>query len=94
MPIKFLLLGGGRGFYGRGGGGSANFIFMGVGIFPDPRPTYFCDSSWKMPRHGNADHLMSFQRERVSQASHFCRSCRSCAGTEIISEAPFFDFLI
>ena len=33
MPIKFLLLGGGgRGFFG-GGGGSANFNFMGVGIF-------------------------------------------------------------
>ena len=34
MPIKFLVLGGGRGSFGRGGGGSANFIFMGVGIFP------------------------------------------------------------
>ena len=35
MPIKFLLLGrgGARGFFGRGGG-SANFIFMGVGIVP------------------------------------------------------------
>ena len=35
MPIKFLLLGGGGvlGFFRRGGG-SANFIFMGVGIFP------------------------------------------------------------
>ena len=35
MPIKFLLLGGG-GFWVflEGGGGSANFIFMGVGIFP------------------------------------------------------------
>ena len=32
MPTKFLLLGGGRGFFGRGGG-SANFILMGVGIF-------------------------------------------------------------
>ena len=34
MPIKFLLLGGG-GFWSllEGGGGSANFIFMGVGIF-------------------------------------------------------------
>ena len=36
MPIKFLLLGGGGGALGffRRVGGSANFIFMGVGIFP------------------------------------------------------------
>ena len=34
MPIKFLLLGGVLGFFRRGGG-SANFIFMGVGIFPN-----------------------------------------------------------
>ena len=38
MPIKFLLLGeagGVLGFFRKGGGcGSANFIFMGVGIFP------------------------------------------------------------
>ena len=37
MRIKFLVLGGGgrRGLFGRGsGGGSADFIFMGVGIFP------------------------------------------------------------
>ena len=36
MPTKFLLLGGGGvlGFL-KGGGGSANFIFMGVGIFPN-----------------------------------------------------------
>ena len=34
MPLKFLLLGGVQGFFRRGGGGSANFIFMGVGIFP------------------------------------------------------------
>ena len=34
MPIKFLVLGeGGLGFLERGGG-SDNFIFMGVGIFP------------------------------------------------------------
>ena len=35
MPIKFLLLGGG-GVLGslERGGGSANFIFMGAGIFP------------------------------------------------------------
>ena len=33
MPIKLLLLGGGWGFLERGVG-SANFIFMGVGIFP------------------------------------------------------------
>ena len=25
---------GGRGFFWKGGGGSVNFIFMGVGIFP------------------------------------------------------------
>ena len=36
MPIKFLLLGGGgSGLFWKGGGGSANFIFMGVGIFPN-----------------------------------------------------------
>ena len=35
MPIKFLLLGGRVvGFLEGGGGGSADFIFMGVGIFP------------------------------------------------------------
>ena len=34
MPIKFLVLWGGHGFFGRGGG-SADFIFMGVGIFPN-----------------------------------------------------------
>ena len=34
MPIKFLLLGGGFWVFLEGGGGSANFIFMGVGIFP------------------------------------------------------------
>ena len=34
MPIKFLLLGGGGGWgFFRRGGESANFIFMGVGIF-------------------------------------------------------------
>ena len=32
MPIKFFVLGGGVGFSG-GRGGSANFIFMGAGIF-------------------------------------------------------------
>ena len=34
MPIKFLLLwgGGGWGFF-EGGGGSADFVFMGAGIF-------------------------------------------------------------
>ena len=38
MPIKFLLLGGGGGVgvsWTGGGGGSANFIFMGAGIFPN-----------------------------------------------------------
>ena len=34
MPIKFLLLGGGVVVFLEGGGGSADFIFMGVGIFP------------------------------------------------------------
>ena len=34
MPIKFLSLGGGSWGFLEGGGGSANFIFMGVGIFP------------------------------------------------------------
>ena len=34
MPINFLVLAGGQGFLEGGGGGSANFIFMGVGIFP------------------------------------------------------------
>ena len=33
MPIKFLLLGGVLGIFGRGGGGNANFIFMGAGTF-------------------------------------------------------------
>ena len=35
MPIKFLLFGGGVVVFLEGGGGSANFIFMGVGIFPN-----------------------------------------------------------
>ena len=34
MPLKFRLLGGGGvGVSWKGGGGSADFIFMGVGIF-------------------------------------------------------------
>ena len=34
MSIKFLVLGGGGGILGfGGGGGSADFIFMGAGIF-------------------------------------------------------------
>ena len=33
MPIKFLLLGGGGWGFLEGAGGSANFTFMGVGIF-------------------------------------------------------------
>ena len=32
MPIKFHVLKGGWGFL-EGGGGSANFIFIGAGIF-------------------------------------------------------------
>ena len=35
MPIKFLLLGGGFWVFLEGGGESANFISMGVGIFPN-----------------------------------------------------------
>ena len=42
MSIKFLLLGGGSGFFQRGGGGSANFIFMGVGIFPNFGADFIC----------------------------------------------------
>ena len=36
MPTKFLLSGGGGGLWAflEGGGGSANLIFMAVGIFP------------------------------------------------------------
>ena len=33
MSIKFLVLGGGR-YFGFGGGGGADFIFMGARIFP------------------------------------------------------------
>ena len=35
MSIKFLVLGGGGGIsgFGRGGGGSPDFIFMGARIF-------------------------------------------------------------
>ena len=48
MPIKFLLLGGGfLVFPEGGGGGSANFIFMGVGIFRLEGPT-------RKPRHATA----------------------------------------
>ena len=36
MPIKFLLLGGGvEFFFWKGGVEGADFIFMGVGIFPN-----------------------------------------------------------
>ena len=58
-----------------------------------PGPKHFCDLCRNLPRHGNSDHLMSFQ-DRVFCASLFCDLCQSCACTEIISEAPFFDFLI
>ena len=40
MPIKFLLLGGGFWVFLEGGGGSANFILMGVGIFPKKKPCF------------------------------------------------------
>ena len=40
MSIKFLVLGGGGGILGWGRGGSADFIFMGAGIFLK-RPTPF-----------------------------------------------------
>ena len=45
MPIKFLLLGGEGvlGFFRRGGG-SANFIFMGVGIFPIEENMLQCEN--------------------------------------------------
>ena len=36
MPIKFLVLGGGGVFWVLGGGGSADSIFMGAGIFLNP----------------------------------------------------------
>ena len=57
-----------------------------------PGPERFCDLCQKLPRHGNSNHLMSF-KQGVFCATHFC-DLWSCAGTEIISEAPFFDFLI
>ena len=39
MPTKFIVLGGVGLFFGRGGGGSANFIFMAAWIVLifDPR---------------------------------------------------------
>ena len=60
-------------------------------------PKHFCDLCRKLPCHGNSDHLMSFKKS--FHASHFCDLYRRSAGTEIISEAPFFifgfsDFLI
>ena len=57
-----------------------------------PGPKHFCDLSQKLPRYGHSDHLMSFKG--VFHASHFCDLYRSCASTEIISKAPFFDFQI
>ena len=33
MSIKFLVLGGGEGYFGFWGGGSADFIFVGARIF-------------------------------------------------------------
>ena len=54
----------------------------------NPGSPYFCDLSRTLPCHGNSDHLMSF-KERVFHTSHFCALYRSCAGTEMISEAPF-----
>ena len=52
MPIKFLVLGGGLlGFFGRGAGGSANFFFMGVGIFPSFLQAIF--RTCKVPQEPN-----------------------------------------
>ena len=53
-----------------------------------PGPKHFCDLCRKVPRHGNSDHFMFF-KERAFCAYLFCDLCQSCAGTEIISEAPF-----
>ena len=40
-------MGAGRGFFWKGGGGgSANFIFMGVGIFSDRFPKLFLCNCW------------------------------------------------
>ena len=86
MPIKFLLLGGGvLGFF-RGGGGSAYFIFMGVGIFPIHavailRSLDFLDSFaraiWTFrprPRWAKSP-IASVQRTRSTLADHSAVPC-------------------
>ena len=60
MSIKFLVLGGGGGILGFGGGGSADFISMGAGIFlkcfRDKRSTTktVCDKDFASEREGCA----------------------------------------
>ena len=52
MPIKFLVLGGVV-VFSEGRGGSANFIFMGVGIGPtNGMSPMHCQHSWKPPNSG------------------------------------------
>ena len=48
MSIKFLVLGGG-GILGLGGGGSADFIFMGTGIFLKVGKQYRHAGVWAKP---------------------------------------------
>ena len=52
MPIKFLVMGegGGRGFFWKEGG-SADLIFMGVGIFPIQKPSQGRDMHVPVPCH-------------------------------------------
>ena len=74
----------GGGYFGFwGGGGEVPILFLRArGFF------------WrKLPGHGNSDHLMSF-KERFFHFSFLWFVPGLCRVTEIISEAPFFDFLI
>ena len=69
MSIKFLVFFGG-GYFGFGGGGSADFIFMGAGIFLTLR------SELRVPSIGHSDGqnrqspIASVQRTRSTLASH------------------------
>ena len=69
MPIEFLLLGRDSGFFGRGkGGGSANFIFMGAGIFlipsrtpPNPGNLSGPSATVTLPRYAVALHSVALR---------------------------------
>ena len=75
MPKKILLLGGGGVWvFLEGGGGSADFICMGVGIFPIITETRYGSGSEIAAR--NRRSLATFHRTLKSQ----CGITFSCLG--------------